>query len=229
MGVPIRNRRYVTRRSCIHGIRLRRSNGYKGMEFMTHNDDLFAMIFFHDRPRRLDHLPPITLDPEPDEQDELRQQWASLQQSIIEYMLARKKFFATQPFLNSMRVREGPKVSKEAMVSGLCSGRYLLQCPGSGKAESQYIPLLRTRRSLEGLIQHRHVACEDSLPELYNISSFADYMYKYRFRQENAELLAEVLQHMSSRKKTKEDPPQQNRRTRKICKTRPRHCCNRKS
>ena len=75
------------------------------------------------------------------------------------------------------------------MVTGLRSGRYLLQCPGSGKAEVQYIPLLRTKHSLEGLIQHRQVVCEVSLPESYNITSFADYMYKYRFRQENAELL----------------------------------------
>ena len=89
------------------------------------------------------------------------------------------------------------------MVTGLRSGRYLLQCPGSGKAEVQYIPLLRTKHSLEGLIQHRQVVCEVSLPESYNITSFADYMYKYRFRQENAELLAEVLQNLSKKKKNR--------------------------
>eukprot|EP00435_Cladocopium_sp_Y103_P030280 s3264_g7.t1 len=142
----------------------------------------------------------IHVDPEPDEQEVQRQQWQAVRMAVVEYMLARKKFYGTQPFFNTMKIREGPNVAKEAMVAGLCSSGFLLKCPGSGKAEVQYIPKIGSQVSLASLIQHRDRECDLSLPEVYNLSEFAEYMYKHRFRQENAELLVEVLQQAASKK-----------------------------
>jgi hypothetical protein len=86
------------------------------------------------------------------------------------------------------------------MVNGLCQSKLLLQCPGIGKADAQYIPILRAKVPLADLIQHREVSSLPALPETYNIDAFMDYMHKFRFRQENAQLLSEVLQESSSRK-----------------------------
>ena len=142
----------------------------------------------------------IQIDAEPDEAAETLKQWKVLHQGMMEFMLIKRKTYATPSLLSTMRMpRAGPNVAKEGMVQGLVDMNLLQSLPGSGKADVQYMPRVKNNIPLERIIRHQVRDCSVSLPEICNVGAFAEYMHKFRFRRENADLLAEVLRKGSAK------------------------------
>ena len=134
----------------------------------------------------------INVETDQDEQDDVAKQWKTAHRALVDFMLIRKKVFATQTFLGSMKVRDGPNLSKEGMVQGLLNMNFMMQCKGGGKTDIQFLPILSGQVSVQDAISHRTRTCDLKLEEVYDVGKFAEYMHKHRFRKENAEVLAEV-------------------------------------
>lgn len=144
----------------------------------------------------------INVDAEPDEQEEERKSWKVLHEAVCEFLVIKRKVFATQHMLNAMKMpRAGPNVAKDAMAKGLEQMGLLLACPGSGKTDVQYVPQVQAKVGLSSLIQHTVREHALSLPEVYNIDAFSQYMYGGSFRRENTEILADVLRNLSGLRK----------------------------
>ena len=121
--------------------------------------------------------------------------------ALVDYMLARKKAYATIPFIKTMKVRNGPNLNKEALVDEMKHRKLMQEIKGSGKAEVQFVPRLRSVESLENIIQHTSRQCEQELQEEYPVKEFAAYLHQYAFRRENAEILAAVWQSGAGKQK----------------------------
>ena len=89
--------------------------------------------------------------------------------ALVDYMLARKKAYATIPFIKTMKVRNGPNLNKEALVEEMKHRKLMQEIKGSGKAEVQFVPRLRSVESLENIIQHTSRQCEQELQEEYQV------------------------------------------------------------
>lgn len=102
--------------------------------------------------------------------------------ALVDFMLIRKKVFATQTFLGIMKVRDGPNLSKEGMVQGLLNMNLMMQCKGGGKTDIQFLPIFSGQVSVQDAISHRTRTCDLKLEEVYDVGKFAEYMHKHRQR-----------------------------------------------
>ena len=138
-----------------------------------------------------------------DEEEEKKttDEFAVAHRALVEYMLARKKAYATTPFIKTMKVRNGPNLNKEALVEEMKARNLMQEIKGTGKAEVQFVPQLRSVQSLETIIQHTNRHCEQELQEAYQVKQFAAYLHRYAFRRENAETLAAVWQTCANKQK----------------------------
>ena len=121
-------------------------------------------------------------------------------ESVVEYLLVRKKTLAKQALLNGMKVREGPNVSREGLITGLCDMTRLMSFSVRGKDTVLYMPQLLPKKALADIIAHRILDADMTLPEQHQLDAFSTYMHGNPFRKENAEILAEVLTSCGSRK-----------------------------
>ena len=139
---------------------------------------------------------------EDDEEDnKTSDEFGVAHRALVEYMLARKKAYATIPFIKTMKVRNGPNLNKEALVEEMKQRKLMQEIKGSGKADAQFVPMLRSVESLENIIQHTSRQCEQEFQETYKLKEFAAYMNQHAFRRENAEILATLWQSGASKQK----------------------------
>lgn len=87
------------------------------------------------------------------EQEEV-EKWDALRTSLVEFLLIRKKLFATQALVRTMNFKGGPNVSKDVWIETLLAKQFLLKCPGSGKATELFMVLLTAKTELQSIIKH---------------------------------------------------------------------------
>ena len=156
----------------------------------------------------------INLD-EPEE-DKQEIQWRSVREAIVAHLLESKKISITKPSLTALRFAEGPNVSRQALVEGLCAMRCLLECPAKTRSKCSFLPCLNTEKDLQNIVQHQNRICDVEYPEVYHIKSFQSYLTKYPCRRENAMTLANVFKTARTKKQKKGTPTAQEKQIREI-------------
>ena len=140
------------------------------------------------------------------EQEEV-EKWEALGTSLVEFLLIRKKLFATQALVRTMNCKGGPNVSKDAWIDTLLAKQFLMQCPGSGKATQLFMIILTAKTELQSIIRHNDRECTVTLPETYDLASFATYLHGSMNRRENVQILADTLKAMSQAKRGRAGRP----------------------
>lgn len=148
----------------------------------------------------------INVDEMETEQEEV-EKWDILRSSLVEFLLIRKKLFATQALVRVMNCKNGPNVSKDAWIETLVAKQFLLKCPGSGKATELFMMLLTAKHELDSIIKHTERQCTVTFPETYDLVSFAKYLHECMSRRENVQILADTLKALSQAKRKKSGRP----------------------
>ncbi|CAJ1441782.1 unnamed protein product [Effrenium voratum] len=130
-----------------------------------------------------------------------REQWQQLHNTLVEHMLDKRRLQATRHSIRDMKYKDGPNVSKEAILDGLLQLQLVRQATGKTRAEVAYIPVIRCQKTLSDLIDYKSRDSEVKLPEEYNITAFTQYMLGRPFRKENATVLAKVLKALGNSKR----------------------------
>lgn len=136
-----------------------------------------------------------------EEEADDREQWLVLRRSLVDFLLIRKKMFATSALLQTMNVRNGPNVAKTALLESLVSRNYVMKFKGSGKATELCVPLLSFKNTLTSIAQHSDRRCDLVLPELYDVEAFATYLHGYSHRFANVQIVAGMWKDLSQSKR----------------------------
>eukprot|EP00435_Cladocopium_sp_Y103_P038419 s1353_g10.t1 len=158
----------------------------------------------------------IDLVAEPEAGAEANQEWKAAHAALVSWMLQRNKCVATLPQLKQFKCKDGPNVPKEQLLSGLVDMGLCRQIAGRLKAESHYMPVITTKKSLDDLINVRNRTCEIELPEVYNVDEFNAYVHGNASRRDNATILGSVCNTAGGRKRGAGRETEEGRKQREI-------------
>ena len=150
----------------------------------------------------------IDLDQEP-EQEEQKEAgaWKNALEAIAAFLLERRKQTFTAPQLGTVKVIDGPNVTRQGLLEGLLNLNYVKKFSTTSRASFSYMPAPQCQVPLASFLDLTSRACELELGEHYNIVAYQTYLLEHSCRRENVQILSTVLEKIGNRKKERVGKP----------------------
>ena len=150
----------------------------------------------------------IDLDQEPEQEEhKAAGAWQNALEAIVSFLLERRKQTFTAPLLGTIKVTDGPNVTREGLLEGLLGLNYVKKFSTTYRASFSYMPSPQCKVPLASLVDLTTRTCELELGERYNIAAYQKYLLEHSCRRENVEILSTVLEKIANRKKERAGKP----------------------
>ena len=122
----------------------------------------------------------IDLDQEPEEEEQKEAvAWRNALEAIVSFVLERRKLTFTAPLLGTIKVIDGPNVTREALLDGLLNLNYVNKFSTTLRASFSYMPAPQCQVPLASLLDLSTRTCELELGERYHIAAYQKYLLEH--------------------------------------------------